>query len=175
MAWFDKPVHLWVLSVFYDRIECFRQYYRYTFTKRFGWPKLLSAIVSAPLSIFVPALMKSMDVIPVFRGSRNIVKTFSQSIGALLDGENLLISPDIEYANKNSNIGQMYDGFLYLEKYYVKKTGRHIPYIPLHIDWDRHCIVEGNPVYFAGCDDFKTGKTKVYERLRQEFSRLESL
>lgn len=178
MAWCNNRIRLWVLSVFCSRQACFQQYYNYTFTKRFGLPKTLSAAIALPLSIFVSSLMKSMRAIPVFRGSRAILKTFRQSLTALLCGENVLICPDIEYTDKSPDIGEIYDGFLNLERFYLKKTGKHLAFVPVHINKTEHIICFGNAVYFSTAlnfkqSDFKQEKLNVYNRLMQEFSHLE--
>lgn len=174
MVWFNKPVRLWVLSVFCDQSTCFRQFYDYTFTKRFGLPKALAAVIVFPVSFFVSGLMKVIRAIPVFRGSKSIVKTFRQSIAALTQGQSLLISPDVDYTETDSNMGEMYNGFLDLEKYYLKQTGNHLAFVPLHISKREHCLYEGEAVYFNTEDDFKQEKVKVYDRLLEEFTRLGS-
>lgn len=173
IAWFRIPVRLWVLSVFTDRRACYQQFYDYTLTQRLGLSKGLAACLAFPLSFCVSGIMRVIRAIPVFRGSRAIVQTFKQSITALINGENLLICPDIDYANKSFHIGEMHDGFLDLERYYFKRMGRHLSYVPLVISKEDQCIYVGNSIYFREEDDFKVEKAKVYERLKQEFSRLE--
>lgn len=173
MVWFNTPLKPWVLSVFCSQITCFKQFYNYTFTKRFGLPKIFSAIITFPLSFFVSAVMHSMRAIPVFRGSKNIVKTFRESIAALTHGESLLISPTIDYTDTSLSIGEMYKGFLDLEKYYMRQTGKHLAFVPLYIDKATHCIYEGEAVYFDTEDDYNQEKVNVYKRLKKEFLRLE--
>lgn len=175
LAWLRIPVRLWVLDVFADQRACYRQFYDYTFTQRLGIPKGLAACLAFPLSFCVSGIMRVIRAIPVFRGSRAIVKTFKQSLTALINGENLMICPDIDYTNKSPHMGEMYVGFLDLERYYFKRTGCHLPYVPLFINKDDRCIYEGNSIYYSEEEDFKKEKIKVYERLKQEFSRLEKL
>lgn len=174
MAWAKAPLRPWVLSVFCKRITCFRQFFDYTFTKRFSMPKLIAAVFAFPLSFFVSALMTSMQAIPVFRGSKDIVKTFKESTLTLENGQNVLICPDIDYTDTSSNVGQMYNGFLDLEKYYKNQTGSHLAFVPLHISKNKHIIYEGEAVYFKSEENFKQGKDKVYCRLEQEFLLLEN-
>ncbi|AHF06488.1 glycerol acyltransferase [Desulfitobacterium metallireducens DSM 15288] len=174
IAWLNIPVHLWVLSVFSDQRTCFRQFYDYTFTQRRGIPKGLAAVIAYPVSVWVSGIMQGMNAIPVFRGSRAIAKTFNQSLKALINGENLLICPDIDYTDPGPHMGEMYDGFLDLERYYIKRTGHHLAFIPLYISKREHCIYEGKAVYFHTVGDFKNEKKNVYDRLMQEFSRLEN-
>ena len=92
---------------------------------------------------------------------------------ALSEGENLLICPDIDYTDTSSSMGEMYHGFLNLEKYYFKKTGSHLAFVPVHISKRRHCIYMGEAICFKTENDFKQEKIKVYDRLKEEFLRLE--
>lgn len=173
MAWFDVPVRLWTLSVFCDRAKCFRWYRDYTFSVRFGLPKPLAAILAYPVSFYIAALMRSMETIPVHRGTREVVTTIRESVRTLAGGRSLLISPDIEYTDTGSAMGEMYDGFLDLEKYYLKRTGRHLAFVPLRIDRSGRRIRVGEPVRFTGAGEFRHDKRVAYERLKREFARLE--
>jgi hypothetical protein len=172
MAWLPFPLRPWVLGVFCSHRNCFRQYYDYTFTKRFGMSKVRAAILAFPLSYYIAALMHSMRAIPVFRESKSIVITFRSSIEALVKGESILISPDIEYDSTNPMIGEMYQGFFDLEKYYFKQTGQHLAFIPLHINAQEKCIYAGQAVYFQSDNHFKQEKSEAYQRLKDEFLRL---
>jgi hypothetical protein len=165
-GWLDVPARIWVLSVFFSFRECFRQYYDYTFTKRYGVPKFLAGIIVAPLALIVSGIIRAIKAIPVFRGSRKIVDTFKMSMSALEENHNLIICPDIDYTDKSSNVGEIYQGFLHLEKKYREKTGKHVAFVQLRIDMDKHCIIVGDAVYFSDEDSFRNDRTNVYNRLK---------
>ena len=173
MAWFPILIRLWVLDSFFEQNNCYHQYVDYTFTKRFDMPKLLAICIAFPLSFGVSKLLQSSRSIPVFRGSKDIAKTIRSSVSALIDGESLLICPDVDYSDKSFNMGDMHDGFLNLEKYYWKETGYHLAFIPLCISKCKHRIYVQEAVYFQGKTDFKQEKAKVSQRLKQELSNLE--
>lgn len=173
MAWFDKPIHPWGLSVFFSHRSCYKHYYKYTFTERFGMPRVFAAILTYPLSFYIPGLMKSMEGIPVYRGSKDIVRTFSESLSVLTQGESLLICPDIDYSSEDEHMGEMYMGFLSLERMYMKKTGKHLLFVPLHIDNKSHRIIIGKDISFTSETEYKQEKGIVYNKLKEEFSRLE--
>lgn len=175
VLWFNKPVRMWVLSVFCNHKTCFRQYYDYTFTKRFGIPKFIAAIFVFPLSFIVSAIMQGMEAIPVYRRSREILKTFSESIKTLINKQSIILSPTVDYTNSISNMGEMYKGFLDLEKYYIRETGRHLPFVPLHISNDKRTIFVGEPIYFGSEEGYKQEKEKAFIKLKKEFSRLETI
>ncbi len=173
LAWFNVPMRLWVLSVFCNWRTCFSQYYDYTFTKRFGMPKFIAAIVAFPVSLAAQILMWVIHAIPVYRGSRNIIKTFRETTQTLVNGQSVLICPDVDYKDKGQYMGEMYDGFLDLERYYVKETGKHLAFAPLYISRSSHTVLQGDAVYFGNDKKFKEEKKDVFKRLKQELLQLE--
>lgn len=42
LLWFPKCLHAWILHVFLEQKSCYEQYMNYTFTKRFGWNRILA-------------------------------------------------------------------------------------------------------------------------------------
>ena len=144
---FRENFHIWAYSVFTDREECFRQYYGYTFTARFGWPRPVAYVVARLGSIVVPAFMRSMRAIPVYRGSAAVIKTYRKSVSALLKGESLMIFPDVDYREDSGNEVAFYDGFLLLHKLYRQKGGNPLAFVPLYVDAKRRRILKGGAVY----------------------------
>lgn len=68
MAFLPREVRLWVLSPFCDRKACFEQYYGYTFTRRFGWPRPAAWAVSRLLSFLLPWLPAAVPGYPRVAG-----------------------------------------------------------------------------------------------------------
>ena len=172
MAWFDKPVHVLAYNVFCDKDDCYDHFYHYTFAERLGWPRLFATIAAKIASLTVPKLLRSMRAIPVYRGSKQVIDTMQDCHKALLNGENLLIFPDIDYTDNSGMMGDMYRGFLHLEKYYNKSTGKHIPFIPLSVKKDEKVILTGKSIGFRHDNDFNGEKEEIYQELRQSINNL---
>lgn len=171
---FPQFLRPWIFHVFLTRRECYRHFIDYTFTERFGLPKILASIIVWPISFFIPKLMQVIGAIPVYR-DRRAVTTFKQSISALADGQSLLICPDIDYADESNTVGEIYSGFLNLEKYYHKKSGQHLAFIPLYIDQAKRSILQGKTIFFPGQKDFNEEKVQMSERLRRDINELANL
>ena len=134
IAWLGTHCHLWALSAFFTRRGCFEQYIGYTFTRRYGMPRFFAAAIALPASLFVSRLLNSLKAIPVYRGSTRILSTLRLTVAALKGGENVLISPDIDYTDTGSGMGVMHEGFLHVEKFFSAETGTHASFVPVHID-----------------------------------------
>jgi len=139
--------HIWALHVFTNRKTCFSQFYHYTFRTRFGWPAPAAWLVATVLSLVVPAFMRTIGAVPVYRGSAAVRDTMQLSAQLLARGESLVICPDIDYSNSSDEMGQSYTGFLMLEKYYYQRTGGHLPFVPVYCDGTNRVLQLGQPVY----------------------------
>ncbi len=67
----------------------------------------------------------------------------------LLSGRSIMIYPDIDYTANTDSVGSIYDGFLMLERLYFKKSGRHLPFVPVHLDTKNRRMWFGEPVVFG--------------------------
>lgn len=151
-------VHPMVLNCFFTFKSCHRQYSEFTFTERQGKRGIkrifgkISAFFSA---IFVPPFIRSMRSIPVFRGGTDSAITFRRSMEYLMRGENIVVYPDIEYdAQSEDSKSEIYTGFLFLEKLYFRKFGKHLNFIVIKADKERRCMTELGRVSFSGSEDF---------------------
>lgn len=158
--------HIWVYKVFFDRTECYNQYVDYTFTKRFGFPRALAVPLAFIISRTVPFVVGSFSAIPVYRNSRDIIKTFKISHNALLSGESIIISPDIEYDSDSDSMGEIYTGFFHLEKNYYKETGKHLPFVPLSYNTKCRKLFIGDAVIFDDHTPYNEQKNQVAMRIK---------
>ena len=172
MMWQPKFVRLWVLGNFLEQETCFKQYYDYTLTQRFGLPGPLAWLLAKPMSFFVVALLQSMRAIPVYRGSRDILKTLGQSVAALKKREPVLIFPDKDYQNESGVTTDIYDGFLFLEKLYWKAHREHVQFVPMYSDWSSKTVHFGAPISFTDGQSFKAQRPSVAEALQRSLNDL---
>lgn len=173
MIWLPVPVHSWSLALFFDRRQLREHFTRYTFGERFGWPKPLAAAAGWICSGPVSAMIKSMGAIRVHRNANPALarKTFQESLDALLRGENLIIYPDVRYDSDDDQIGEMYRGFLLLERAYHQKTDQHLPFVPLYYAPRSHEIRMSEPICFPD-GDFRENMDSIYRAIREEINRL---
>ncbi|WP_088005724.1 glycerol acyltransferase [Indiicoccus explosivorum] len=172
LLWFPGFVRTWILSVFLERESCFRQYADYTFSERFGLNKTAAKAVAYPLSFIIPRLLESGKGIPVYRGSRKILLTMNLSTAALMDGESILIFPDIEYHDSAADIKEIYYGFLQLDRHYFKATGDHLAFTPLYVSRNQRIIASGQPVKFKSDIGFHLDKERVCSDIVDQLNQL---
>lgn len=137
---------MWSLRCFFDREECFNQFYSYTFRERYGWARPAAWLYARAASLVVPAVLRGFGCIPVYRGEGNL-STMRDSVKALCAGENIAICLDKDYASEDPLVGEVYSGFLMLGKLYLRQNGQRLPFVPVHIDARAKRLSFSPPLY----------------------------
>jgi len=172
LLWFPKSIRCWILHVFMDKKSCYRHYSEYTFSERFKWNKTIAKGIAYLVSRFIPALLNSGKGIPVYRGSRHILKTFKQSVDALKNGESIVIFPDVEYSDSSAEVKELYEGFLYIEKYFYRETGKHVQFVPLYASKKARHISVGEPIQFRDGKCFNEEKEYILKQIQTSLNDL---
>jgi len=172
MAFMPVPVHIWALHMFSDKEACLTHYRDFTFSRRFGWPRWLAAMVAYLVSVPVSSCMRSMGAIPVYRGQREVLKTFELSVDALMRGESLILFPDIVYDDTSGEAGDFYTGYLHLARTYRKKTGKELAVIPVYCTKKTRKLVIGEPVMFSAEAPFRAEKERVAQAIHDSLNEM---
>ena len=117
-------------------------------------------------------MVRSLRAIAVYRNGAKSMLTLRESIKALLAGESILLFPDVDYTSENGGVGELYKGFLLLERMYCAKTGKHLPFVPIVVK-PRKRIAIGQPVFFSDGDP-EAQMEGVIQELQRALSRLEA-
>lgn len=174
LCWLPFEARPWVLHVFLERETCRRQYADYTFSKRFGMPEPAAALAAWGASGYVSGLMRSMAAIPVYRGTARLGRTFRETVAALRSGESVLIFPDVDYTDSSEGIGEIYDGFLLIERSWRKVSEEPLRFVPLRLNAAARRLTEGRAVSFRRDAAWKPEMDRVREALRAEINRDET-
>lgn len=171
LAWLPFVTRSWVFHMFVEKETCQAQYRDYTFSQRFGMPKPAADLAAWAVSGYVSALMRSLGAIPVYRGMAKIRETFQETVAALQAGDSVLIFPDVDYTDTSGDVGEVYEGFLLLERFWRRVSDQPLKFVPLRLDPVRRCITEGAAVCFDRSAGWKTEMRRVKEVLRAEMNR----
>lgn len=170
LCWLPFAPRAWVFHVFLERESCRRQYRDYTFSRRFGMPGPLAEAAAWAASGFVSALMRSMGAIPVYRGTAHIAATFRETMAALEAGDSILLFPDVDYTDSSAGIGEVYDGFLLIERFWRRASEQPLDFVPLRLDAAARRITRGRAVSFDRSEPWKLEAVRVREALRREIN-----
>lgn len=168
--WLPDTVSIWTISHLFTFKECYQKYYNYTFREKINLPKIISAILAFCCGVFIPAFLRSAKAIPVYRDSRDIINTFTISMKHLEQGKQILIFPDISYDSKDENTGDIYNGFLHLEKMYHSKQKEHLNFVPINFDKKSKSIVAKSSVCFLKNLPFREERIHVANEIRNRLN-----
>lgn len=159
------PTRPWVLHVFLNRESCRRQYRDFTFTRRFGMPRPAAALLAWAVSGYVSALVRSVGAIPVYRGSARLRETFQRTVEALQAGDCVAVFPDVDYTDRSGAMGEMYDGFLLIDRFWRRFSDAPLAFVPLRLDRTTRHIASGEAVYFDRTAPRRQETVRVREAL----------
>jgi len=170
MPWLKGKIHPWAMYFYCDRELCYNHLMGFTLTRRFGWQQWKARLWAFLVAGFLPRLMQSVRAIPVYRSSMHVLQTYRMSVQALLAGESLLLFADRDYTSEAQAMGEMYDGFLALDRLYMRASGKHIPFITLYADSATKQLKVGDPLIFQSSSPDKTENERIYESIRAQLS-----
>lgn len=104
--------------------------------------RLLSQLI-VPLSVCV---FNNAHTVPVYHDSR-LIGTFRQSIELLRQGYSMIIFPE-KNQRYNNVLYAFQEKFVDLARFYYKKTGEALPFVPLYIAPKLKKMFVGQPVIF---------------------------
>lgn len=140
----------------------------WSFKPRFLHPfyRLLSVLIT-PLSL---CLFNNAHTIPVYRDTR-IITTFRQSMQRLDEGNSLVIFP--EHNQKHNNIiYDFQDKYIDLARFYYKRSGKALCFVPLYIAPRLGKMVVGEPIRFDPAAPIAEERERICKLLMERVTML---
>lgn len=172
LIWTPIFMRTWVLSTLTNKEEAYKHFRDFTFSVRFGFPKTIANLLAKPVSRVTAYILNQIRVIPVFRKSRKIVETLSESVETIAEKVPVLIFPDVDYSSDAKKMGDIYEGFLMIEKMYYRKFKEHVNFIPMYANRRKFKIQFGTPVQFNDSENFNAQRSLVAEELHSQLNKL---
>jgi len=133
--------------------------------RRIRWFYRLLSYIIAPISVCV---FNNAETIPVFHDTR-IIGTFRRSVSALLDGASLVILPEC-YTPHNNIVYDFQDKFIDVARYYYKKSGKALRFVPLYIAPALKTTYIGRPIEFRPDAPIAEERQRIKEYLMEEIT-----
>lgn len=169
IAWAPMQFRVWTLYKFMTFRDCYRHYATDTF-QRMGFSPVGAKMRAAATAPLVSAFMRSMAGIPVYRGRKNIIDTFRQSVDALCGGQSLLVMPERDYLDDGSDAGELYTGFVHIAQLFHKATGKALSFYPVYPSRENGAIYVEKPIVFDPGKPFRAERERIVEALKKELS-----
>ena len=126
--------------------------------------KILAHLIT-PLSV---CIFNNAHTIPVYRDAR-VMKTIRESMRLLEQGARIIIYP--ERNKKFNNILYAFqDGFVDTARFYHRKTGAALPFVPMYIAPALHKMIIGKPILFDPTRPIEEERKRVCDYLMKEIT-----
>lgn len=128
--------------------------------------KLLSFLI-APLSVCV---FTNAQTVPVYRDKR-ILTTFRTSIARLQEGTSLVIFPEhnVPY---NHILSEFQEHFVDVARFYYRKTGKELSFVPLYIAPALKTMYYGTPIRFRADAPIEEERRRICTYLMDEITHM---
>ncbi len=125
------------------------------------------AYVIAPLAVYI---FKSADSIPVYNDMR-FITTFKLTTEMLESGKKVVIFPEY-YAPYNEIMSDFNARFVDVAKFYYKKTGKCLKFVPVYHAPTIKKVVIGKPIEYKGDLPIEEQRVIITEYLKEEITKL---
>lgn len=138
----------------------------WSFKPRWTHPffRLLSQLIK-PLAV---CLFNNAHTIPVYHDVR-LRQTYRQSVEALVEGESLMIFPEKNEAC-NHILYAFQDKFVDTARFYYKKTGQCVPFVPIYVAPALKSVYIGKPTLFRPEAPISEERERICAYLRDEIT-----
>lgn len=128
--------------------------------------KMLAHLI-APLCVYI---FNNADTIGVYKDQRGI-STFKKSIQGLEEGFNIVIFPEC-YTEYNNIVYEFQDKFIDLARFYYKKTGKELSFVPMYNAPKLKTVVFGKPIKYDSSLPMSVQNKIICDYLKEEITRL---
>ena len=140
------PHYIWCIGEMMHRDEvadyAFRDFWSNK-PKRSRWFYRLVSRLIPPLSVLI---FTNAHTVPVYHDAR-VLTTFRESVARLREGNRLVIFPEC-YDEHNNIVHAFQERFVDVARFYYKKTGRALSFVPMYLAPRRKTMYYGAPIAF---------------------------
>lgn len=135
--------------------------------KAFRWFfKLLSYLIT-PLSVCV---FNNAHTIAVYHDAR-LISTFRESITRLQEGNNMVIFPE-HHVKHNNILYDFQDKFIDVARFYYKKTGAELSFVPMYLAPKLKKMILGTPVCFQVAAPIAEERRRICDELMEQITQI---
>lgn len=161
-------MHPMIIHMYFDRQKTVDHMTNFTLSARYGKKPRKFSPAAHVISWIAPPLMRSMQAVPVYREGTQSITTIKCGLKYLLQGDSLILFPDVDYTGSYDKPSDIYDGFLFMGELYYKRTGKLLPFVPLIIDDQNRQILAGERVTLS---NYRSEGAAAAQKIQQAINR----
>ena len=129
-----------------DRKEVPAYAYRDFWSGKPKWCRWFFKLLSHLIAPLAELIFKNAHTVAVYHDTR-LISTFRESIAKLQEGSSMVIFPE-HYERHNNIVHDFQNKFIDLARFYYKKTGQTLNFVPLYLAPRLKTMYYGKPITF---------------------------
>lgn len=162
--------YVWCAGEMMNRKEVADYAYRDFWSGKPGWIRWLFRLLSYLITPLALCIFNNAHTIAVYHDTR-LISTFRDSIEKLKEGNSMVIFPE-HYDEHNNIVHDFQDKFIDLARFYYKKTGIELDFVPMYLAPKLKTIYYGKPVRFHANADIKDERRRICGELMDRITEM---
>lgn len=135
--------------------------------KAVRWVFRLFSYLITPLSVCV---FNNAHTIPVYHDTR-LISTYRESIVKLQEGNTMVIFPE-HHVKHNNILCEFQDKFIDLARFYYKKTGKELSFVPMYLTPKLKKMILGLPIRFRSEAPIAEERRRICDELMEQITQI---
>lgn len=135
--------------------------------KAVRWVFRLFSYLITPLSVCV---FNNAHTIPVYHDTR-LISTYRESIVKLQEGNTMVIFPE-HHVKYNNILCEFQDKFIDLARFYYKKTGKELSFVPMYLTPKLKKMILGLPIRFRSEAPIAEERRRICDELMEQITQI---
>ncbi len=172
VKYFNKPKRIWLTCAMIDKVSGPNYFFHDMMLGRGSKnPKKTRRLAKFVFKLIYPLIHNNKRFIIVNKSSRDIIKTFNESVDTLKSKQNIIIFPEL-HERYGKYINTFYRGFVTLGKYYYNETGKKLKFYPMYVPNGIRTINIGDPIEYNPDNNKKDEANRICEYLQEQIEQI---
>mgnify|MGYP002626476411 FL=1 len=155
--------YVWCIGEMMDKKTVAGYAYQDFWSGKPVWNRWFFRILSHLITPLAVCVFNNAHTVAVYHDTR-LISTYRESIALLQQGNSMVIFPEC-YDEHNSIVHDFQDKFIDLARFYYKKTGKELDFVPTYVCPKLGKMCFGKPIHFHADADIKTERRRICDRL----------
>lgn len=138
--------YVWCAGEMMHREEVADYAYQDFWSDKPGWSRWFYKLLSHLIAPLAELIFTNAHTVAVYHDAR-LITTFRESVTRLISGSRIVIFPEHKVAHNNI-VHQFQDKFVDLARFYYRKTGEELSFVPLYLAPRLKTMFYGQPIRF---------------------------
>lgn len=168
--YFPGKHYIWCAGEMMQRTEVAEYAFRDFWSFKPRWTHWFFKLMSVLITPFSLCLFNNAHTIPVYHDTR-LITTYRRSMELLGEGYSIVIFPEKNQLYNNI-LYEFQDKFVDLARFYYKKAGKELAFVPMYLSPALKTLVFGKPIRFRADVPIQEERARICSLLKEEITQI---